>query len=213
MPSKSKSKKPNIKEKINKYVDVELDETERDPDEEFDEEEYDEGYDEEEEEEEEQAKKKTKTKAKPKQNKKEEKEEGPEVPVHISSKIKTKLKTRIMQWMDVDDKIKEINVEAKRYKDEKKQMEDSIVGLMTQLGFEEENKISIKDINGTTRGKVYKVKAVTKSPLKAQTIQGTLMEIFHGNEGKVAQVMKKIENNRELKERVYLKRTKGKDNF
>ncbi len=109
--------------------------------------------------------------------------------------------------MDYDDKIKELNNKTKKYKDAKKQQEETILKMLNKLGVGE-NKIDVHDRDDNLRGRVYKHKSVTTGAIKGEIIQKVLMEVIR-NEKAVSQLVKKIEEARPQNERYYLKRTKG----
>lgn len=115
---------------------------------------------------------------------------------------KEMLKRKITDWLDLDDKIKELAKKSKELKDKKKSNEEFIMKMINAL------KIDDQQIAVDNRGKVYKYKSVTKSPIKEDTIKSAMMELFQ-DEKKVNQIIKKIEGRREVNERYYLKRTKG----
>ena len=118
-----------------------------------------------------------------------------------------RLKSKINGWLDFDDKIKILNTKVKKYKDFKKQQEDLIIQMITKLELADK-RIDVHDDNGNVRSRVYRHKSVTKEALKENIIKDALMEIIK-NERKVDQLIKKIDDKRPLKERYYLKRTKG----
>lgn len=129
-----------------------------------------------------------------------------------NKKTVQRLKRKINSWMDYDDKIKQLNAKSKKYKDAKKQQEEFILRVLVKL--EEESKvdalkIDVESDNGEARGRVYRHKSQTREPLKENIIKDALMEYFVGNEKKVDQLLKKIDKKRPIKERYYLKRTKG----
>lgn len=125
----------------------------------------------------------------------------------LAQKIREKLKNKINNWLDYDDKIKDLNVKLKKYKDAKKQQEDVIINMLTKLGMED-NKIDVHDDNNNLRSRVYRYKSVTKGSIKEDIIKDALMEAIR-DEKKVDQLVKKIESKRPINERYYLKRTKG----
>ena len=137
-----------------------------------------------------------------------EEDEAPVKPkVVLALKTKEKLKNKINSWLDYDDKIKELNGKTKKYKDAKKQQEDTIISMITKLGMED-NKIDVTDNKDQLRGRVYRYRSVTKGGLKEDIIKDALMEAIR-DEKKVDQLVKKIESKRPINERYYLKRTKG----
>jgi hypothetical protein len=135
----------------------------------------------------------------------EEEEEAPRF--HLAEKTKDRLKKKINEWLDNDDKIKDMNVKVKKYKDLKKQHEEGIISLLTKLGMEDK-KIDVTDDKDKFRGRVYRQKSVTKGAIKEDIIKNALMEAIK-DEKKVDQLVKKIDSKRPINERYYLKRTKG----
>ena len=133
-------------------------------------------------------------------------EEQPEE-VKLGAKTKERLKKKIVGWMDCDDKIKDLNVIIKKYKDAKKQQEELIITMLSNLGMDEK-KIDVHDNDNNLRGRVYRHKSVTRGAIKEDIIKDALMEAIR-NERKVDQLVKKIEQRRPVNERYYLKRTKG----
>jgi hypothetical protein len=120
---------------------------------------------------------------------------------------KERLKGIILQWINNDDRIKEMNAQLKELKDAKKVQEETILKMLVNLGMDKDA-VDVKDDDGQFRGRVYRQKSTTKGALKEDTIKAALMELFQ-NEKKVDQMVKKIESKRPINERYYLKRTKG----
>ncbi len=144
-----------------------------------------------------------------------ENEEDEEVEVKpkvrtIDDKTKQRLKSKIGDWLDYDDKIKVLNAKTKKYKDAKKQQEELIIKMLTKLEMGD-TKIDVTDNKNNFRSRVYRHKSVTKEALKENIIKDALMEAIH-DEKKVDQLVKKIDSKRPIKERYYLKRTKGNKN-
>lgn len=135
----------------------------------------------------------------------EDPESSPEV--NIDEKTVSRLKKKINDWMDYDDKIKILNEKSKKYKDAKKIHEESIIQMLVKLKIDNK-KIDIHDNSNKLRGRVYRHKSVTKEPLKEDIVKDALMEMIR-DEKKVNQLVKKIDSKRPIKERYYLKRTKG----
>jgi len=127
--------------------------------------------------------------------------------IEFMEKTRARMKHKIQVWMDNDDKIKDLNVRIKKYKDNKKEQEELIIDMITKLGMEE-NKIDVQDKDGEIRGRVYRHKSITKGTIKENIIKDALMEIIR-DEKKVNQLVKKIDSKRPINERYYLKRTKG----
>jgi hypothetical protein len=128
----------------------------------------------------------------------------------IDDKTKQRLKKKIVDWLDYDDKIKTLNEKTKKYKDAKKQQEELIIKMLTKLEMGD-TKIDVTDNKNNFRSRVYRHKSVTKEALKENIIKDALMEAIH-DEKKVDQLVKKIDSKRPIKERYYLKRTKGNKN-
>jgi hypothetical protein len=130
--------------------------------------------------------------------------------VKLDDKTTQRLKKKIVDWLDYDDKIKTLNSKTKKYKDAKKQQEEIIIKMITKLQMED-TKIDVHDDQNNFRSRVYKHKSVTKEALKENIIKDALMEAIR-DEKKVDQLIKKIDSKRPMKERYYLKRTKGANN-
>ena len=128
----------------------------------------------------------------------------------LAEKTRERLKKKITDWLDYDDKIKDLNTRTKRYKDAKKKEEEIIIQMITKLGMED-NKIDVHDDDDNLRSRVYRHKSVTKGALKEDIIKDALMEAIR-DEKKVDQLVKKIESKRPINERYYLKRPKGNKN-
>jgi len=134
-------------------------------------------------------------------------DEPAEPKVKLAKKTKDRLKRKIVNWLNNDDKIKQLNAKMKKYKEAKKGQEDVIIKMITKLGMED-SKIDIQDEQQNIRSRVYRYKSITKGSLKEDIIKDALMEAIR-DEKKVDQLVKKIENKRPINERYYLKRTKG----
>lgn len=130
--------------------------------------------------------------------------------IRLEEKTKEHLKNKLNNWLDYDDKIKELNKKIKKYKDEKKQQEEFIIKVITNLGIGEK-KIDVQDKNNQFRSRVYRHKSITKAALKDNIIKDALMEAIR-DEKKVDHLIKKIDSKRPINERYYLKRTKGNKN-
>lgn len=127
----------------------------------------------------------------------------------IDARTAAKLKAKINEWLDYDEHIKDMTNKMKKYKDAKKKEEESIITMITNLGMDQ-MKIDIHDKKGAIRSRVYRQKSVTKEALKESIIKDALMESIR-DEKAVNQLLKKIDSKRPVKERYYLKRTKGSD--
>ena len=133
-------------------------------------------------------------------------EESSEEPV-INPKDAERLKAKVESWMDYDDAIKKMSAKMKKYKDAKKSQEDSIMKMIEKFKLDEK-KIDVNGKDNKIRGRVYRYESVTKEAIKEETIRDVLMEAIK-NENNVRELVKKINERRNIKKRYYLKRTKG----
>ena len=106
------------------------------------------------------------------------------------------LKEMIVNWLSLDDKIKEISVAVKDLNNEKKQFESYILDYMTKL-----NRPAID----TTSGKLVKNDTKTKKALKEDMVITALTEII-GDKLKAAEFTKIIFDKRPEVENTRLKR-------
>ena len=108
------------------------------------------------------------------------------------------LKEMIINWLALDDKVKEISNTVKDMNNEKKQFESYILDYMTKL-----NKATID----TTSGKLVKDEKKTKKGLKEEMVATALTEIT-GDKHKAAEFTKIIFDKRPDVESIRLKRIK-----
>ena len=108
------------------------------------------------------------------------------------------LKEMIINWLALDDKIKEISATIKDMNLEKKQFESYILDYMTKL-----NKPTID----TTSGKLIKDEKKTKKGLKEDMVTTALTEIT-GDKQKAAEFTKYIFDKRPEVDNIKLKRMK-----
>jgi hypothetical protein len=108
------------------------------------------------------------------------------------------LKEMIINWLALDDKVKEISNTVKDMNNEKKQFEAYILDYMTKL-----NKATID----TTSGKLVKDEKKTKKGLKEEMVATALTEIT-GDKHKAAEFTKIIFDKRPDVESIKLKRIK-----
>ena len=108
------------------------------------------------------------------------------------------LKEMIINWLALDDKIKEISATVKDMNLEKKQFESYILDYMTKL-----NKPTID----TTSGKLIKDEKKTKKGLKEDMVATALTEIT-GDKHKAAEFTKYIFDKRPEVDNIKLKRMK-----
>uniref|UniRef100_A0A6C0H0J2 Uncharacterized protein n=1 Tax=viral metagenome TaxID=1070528 RepID=A0A6C0H0J2_9ZZZZ len=108
------------------------------------------------------------------------------------------LKEMIVNWLSLDDKIKEISNGLKELNNEKKQFESYILDYMTKLN---------KPIIDTSSGKLIKDEKKTKKSLKEDIVTSALTEIT-GDKIKAAEFTKFIFDKRPEVENIKLKRMK-----
>jgi hypothetical protein len=108
------------------------------------------------------------------------------------------LKEMIINWLSLDDKIKEISTSVKDLNNEKKQFESYILDYMTKLN---------KPVIDTTSGKLIKDEKKTKKGLKEDIVTSALAEIT-GDKVKAAEFTKYIFDKRPEVEYIKLKRMK-----
>ena len=108
------------------------------------------------------------------------------------------LKEMIINWLSLDDKVKEIGATIKDLNNEKKQFESYILDYMTKLN---------KPIIETTSGKLMKDEKKTKKALKEDLVAIALTEIT-GDKLKAAEFTKYIFDKRPEVDSVKLKRMK-----
>ena len=108
------------------------------------------------------------------------------------------LKEMIINWLALDDKVKELSATVKDINNEKKQFESYILEYMTKLN---------KPIIDTTSGKLVKDEKKTKKALKEDMVVGALTEIT-GDKHKAAEFTKIIFDKRPEVDNIKLKRMK-----
>jgi hypothetical protein len=108
------------------------------------------------------------------------------------------LKEMIINWLSLDDKVKEIGVTIKDLNNEKKQFESYILDYMTKLN---------KPIIDTSSGKLMKDEKKTKKALKEDLVAIALTEIT-GDKLKAAEFTKYIFDKRPEVDSIKLKRMK-----
>ena len=79
----------------------------------------------------------------------------------------------IKEWIEIDDKIKDIQNNFKQLKNQKKILTQSLLSIM------KENEIDCFDMNS---GKIIFCKNKTKVPLNKKTLLDNLEKYFHGND-------------------------------
>ena len=115
-----------------------------------------------------------------------------------TKRITQEFQEMVVNWVKIDDKIRELNARVKDLKDEKKEYEEFVLEYMQKI---EHNVINISD------GKLRLNKSTTKAPLKEETITQSLLDVTK-DKHKAEQLTKYIFENRPTQTRVNLKRTK-----
>jgi len=118
----------------------------------------------------------------------------------VQQKVTKTFKNNVLQWIEIDDKIKTIRSKVKELTTDKKQFEEYIINYLSQV---DEESIVIKD------GKLSKNVSKTKAPLKKETIYTSLMGLV-GDATKASQMTEHIINSRPDVQRINLKRTRNR---
>lgn len=134
-------------------------------------------------------------------------EENTEEDEDKNAKRIKKIKGLIREWIGTDEVIKTYNQKIKKHKDAKKEIEEKILVLIEKTGLEE-HKFTMKHDDGVQR--IYRAKSVSKGAYKEDMIRESMMSII-GKEKVVDKVFEELEGKRQVKERFYLKKTKGKN--
>jgi len=108
------------------------------------------------------------------------------------------IKEIVIKWLKLDDTIKNLLINIKDLKDEKKQYEEYILSYMTQVK---------GDIINTSKGNLRRYVSQTKTSIKQEHILSTIQEMT-SDEEKARNLTDLILKKREVKERIYLKRNK-----
>ena len=112
--------------------------------------------------------------------------------------VSKKFSHNVVNWVKIDDKLRELRGIQKELTQEKKHLEEEILKYLDSIG---EKMITIGD------GKLRVNTSKTKEPLKKENIYEKLKE-FTNDEGKASILTEDIYENRPLKQRINLKRTK-----
>lgn len=116
---------------------------------------------------------------------------------------KNRLKKDVLLWIECDDKIRNINDKMKDLKTKKKDCEKKIIERIANLNI----------VNDTTfetdKGNVYKKTVVSKGAINTNVIKEALKGYIK-KEKHVEQLIKKIDQMRPIKQRVYITRSKEK---
>lgn len=109
-------------------------------------------------------------------------------------------KEKVVEWVKIDDKLREFKIKTKELTEDKKDLEQWILDYLEKIG---EKAISIGD--GNLRRNVSK----TKAPIKKENIYATIKDLTK-DENRANIITKQIFENRPLTERINLKRTKNR---
>ena len=115
-------------------------------------------------------------------------------------KVTKEFKNKVLQWVSIDDSIRELRKKTKQLTDEKKQHEEYILKYMKEI---DEKCLNIKD------GKLRRNVSKTKGALKKNIIHQALVDIT-GDVIKAKAMTEHIINSRPIVERINLKRTKNR---
>jgi hypothetical protein len=129
-------------------------------------------------------------------NKREELDTNREEENNVSEDFKKK----VMKFLEYDDQIKEYQKKIKEIKNKKDECEEYILDNLDKL---DTNMIEVKGC------KLVKNHSETKKPCNSDMIKQTIEEEINDYK-KAKKIMEKLENKRESKERIFLKRTTGK---
>ena len=110
-------------------------------------------------------------------------------------------KSSVVNWVSIDDKIKELNNKIKELKEEKKEDEAVIINYL------EKYKQDMIDITG---GKLKKNITKTQTPLKKDLITSALNELINDS-NKAVEMTDYIFSKRQTKEKINLRRMKNKN--
>ena len=119
---------------------------------------------------------------------------------NVQQKVTKTFRNNVLQWVDIDDKIRTYRSKVKELTTEKKNHEEFILNYLSQV---EEESIAIKD------GKLSKSVSKSKAPLKKDTIYKSLVELV-GDANKATTMTEHIINSRPNVKLINLKRTKIK---
>jgi uncharacterized HAD superfamily protein len=116
--------------------------------------------------------------------------------------VSKEFRDKVIQWVEIDDKLREYRNKTKNLTKDKKEFEGFILNYLEKL---DENAIAIRD------GKLSRSVTKTKAPLKKENIKSALLEIT-GDAKKAEAMTEHIINSRPEVEKINLKRTKIKAN-
>lgn len=115
-------------------------------------------------------------------------------------KITDEFKNSVVNWVSIDDKIKELNLKIKELKEEKKEDEVVIIEYLEKYN---------QDMIDITGGKLKKNVTKTQTPLKKDLISSALNELINDSH-KAEEMTQFIFSKRQTKEKINLRRMKNK---
>ena len=114
---------------------------------------------------------------------------------------KEELVTRIKDWINIDNEITKLQKQIKGYREEKKNMTNSLVDVM------KDNEIDCFDIND---GKLIYSKSKSKKPINKKTLLDALQGYFKNDDQIAQEVSEHILNSRQEVVKEFIRRKKGK---
>lgn len=119
---------------------------------------------------------------------------------NIQEKVTADFKNKVLNWLAIDDEIRDMRAKSKDLTKKKKEYEEYILSFLENVG---EKELAVSD------GKLRRNISKTKKPLSKEWIQKSLTELIK-DKTKATTMTDHIINNREVVERVNLKRTKNR---
>jgi hypothetical protein len=131
-------------------------------------------------------------------------------PIELTEKDKIRIKRILSDWLDQDDKIKEMRAKIKELKQIKKKKDIMVMKMIEEykIGENQTDKIDFRinpDDKKSSRGKIYRHVSVRTDPINKKIVLDALNELFE--EEDVMQIIDKINSKRTVKEQHYIKRT------
>lgn len=108
-------------------------------------------------------------------------------------------KASVKEWIETDDKLYALQEQAKDLKDRKKELEQVVLGIMTQHGSE--------SLDLSSGGSIKRSVSKTKSALKRQDLEKAVSSITTSVQ-EARLWTDKVYENRSVNERTYLKRNR-----
>lgn len=125
----------------------------------------------------------------------------------LDDQTRRKIKANANIWFDLDDALKNLGKQAKTLRKKKTELGKKLLKIQEDNGVEDA-KFDVEGKDGKVRGRLSNTLSVTRGPITQKLIETVIME-YSVKETMAKQIAKKIEERRPVKERRYLKRTKG----